>query len=49
VAVLLLVAAGCSSPPQTATSESADIAALRVKADAGNADAQYNLGVWYRF
>jgi hypothetical protein len=42
VAVLLV---GGVASAQTPT----DIAALRVKADAGDADAQYNLGVWYRF
>ena len=32
---------------ETAPTASADVAALRVKANAGDADAQYNLGVWY--
>ena len=31
----------------TAPTETADIAALRAKANAGNADAQYDLGLAY--
>ena len=34
---------------QTVLTDTPEIAALRVKANAGDADAQYNLGVWYNF
>ena len=47
VLAVLLVGTGCSSPSQTATSESAEIAATRVKANAGDADAQNNLALLY--
>ena len=53
---LLLVSgvAGAQTPPvrppaQTVPTDTPEIAALRVKANAGDADAQYNLGVWYNF
>ena len=53
---LLLVSgvAGAQTPPvrpraQTVLTDTPEIAALRVKANAGDADAQYNLGVWYNF
>jgi len=45
-AALVLLVSGVASAQ---TPSPTDIAALRVKANAGNADAQYNLGVWYRF
>jgi len=45
VAFVLLVSGVASAQTPTPT----DIAELRVKADAGDADAQYNLGVWSRF
>jgi len=52
VVVLLVGAAGCSSPfkstPQlTASSTSADVAAVRANANAGDARAQFNLGYAY--
>jgi TPR repeat protein len=52
VFVLLVGAAGCSSPfkstPQlTASSTSADVAAVRANANAGDARAQFNLGYAY--
>ena len=64
VAVLLMGAAGCSSPSRTETdahtptvsdssvarsaAETAEVAELRVRANAGDADAQYNLGLTLR-
>ena len=45
-AALVLLVSGVASAQ---TPSPTDIAELRVKANAGNADAQYNLGVWYRF
>ena len=49
VAAVLLVSGGASAQAPTTSTETAEIAALRVKANAGDADAQYNLGVWYHF
>jgi len=47
VVVVLLVGTGCSSPSKTASIESTELAATRVKANAGDADAQWNLGQRY--
>ena len=55
--VLLVSGVACKqsssvqAPAQTETAPTAptDVAALRVKANAGDADAQFNLGVWYNF
>jgi uncharacterized protein len=54
LAVLLVSGvAGAQTPPvrpraQTVSTDTPTIAALRVKANAGDADAQWNLGVMYR-
>ena len=52
---LLLVSgvAGAQTPPvrpraQTVSTDTPEIAAMRVKANAGDAFAQFNLGVMYR-
>ena len=46
VAVLLMSGVASAQTP-TAPKESAEVAAIRVKANAGDADAQSNLGVRY--
>ena len=48
-AVLALLLVSGVAGAQTVLTDTPEIAALRVKANAGDADAQYNLGVWYNF
>ena len=53
LAVLLVSGVACKqsssvqAPAQTISTDTPEIAALRVKANAGDADAQYNLGNAY--
>ena len=49
VVLVLLVSGLASAQAPTASSESAELAATRVKANAGDADAQQDLGYAYYF